>query len=218
MPRILLALLCVVVTLTACEKDEVELTPLSSLTITNAVVGTTELKLGSNSTSTFYSSAGQYGLIAGSNQLYVWPAEDSLSPVYNQQVNTRNGGIYTLFLAGQYPGTVEPILVEEDLPVHTDSTTGIRFIHLASGAPNMSIMLSGGNKHEFSDLEYKEKSWFLMYPAKTENFEYVFDVVENTTGNLIASYTLSTPRFKNVTLAITGNTEVGYSVVQVNHY
>lgn len=214
----LAAACAIALALISCEKDDVNLSPLSSLTIANAVVGTSELKLGSNTQPTFFNSAGQYGLIAGNNQLYIWPAEDSASPVYNQSINTRNGGIYTLFLAGQYPGTVEPILVEEDLPLHTDSTTGVRFIHLAAGAPNVSIKLAGGAKHEFTDLEFKEKSWFLMYPAKGENAEYIFEIFDNTSGELVTTYTLFTPRFKNVTLAITGNATIGYSVVQVNHF
>lgn len=212
-----MALACAIA-LVSCEKSDIKTMPLSSLTIANAIAGTSELKLGSNTTGTFLGGAGQYTLVAGNNNLYIWPTEDSLHPVYNQPVDMQNGHIYTLFLAGDVGGTVDAELVEEDIPVHMDSTCGIRFINMAPGSPNMSVMITGNATHEISDLEYKEKSWFFNYPAKMDNPEYSFDIVDNTTGDLLTSVIIPTPRFKNTTLAITGSAETGYSVVQVNHY
>lgn len=217
MNKMLTAFVCACLFL-SCEKNDIETTPLSSLTIANSVIGASELKLGSNTLATPFNGISQYTLTAGSNNLYIWPAGDSIHPVYNQPLETKSGHIYTLFLAGDIAGTVDPLLVEEDLPIHTDSTFGVRFINMAPGSPNVSIQLTGNTNYEISDLEYKEKSWFFNYPAKIDNPEYSFDVVENATGNLMTSLTIPTARFKNVTLAITGSAENGYIVIQVNHY
>src|SRR5882724_10240946 len=96
----------VLLTFTSCKKDNIETTPLTSLNITNAIVGGTTAKLGSNATTVANNAFTQYALKAGENNLYIWPVGDSLHPYYTQdKFSTNNGEVYSLFLAGT-PGAV----------------------------------------------------------------------------------------------------------------
>src|SRR4051812_28317470 len=86
---------------TACKKDQIELTPLASLNVTNAVVNGKNLKLGSNKQdSAVNMNFKQFGLLAGSSNVYLWPTGDSAHPYFNRTLPTGNGDVYSLFLAG----------------------------------------------------------------------------------------------------------------------
>src|SRR5690242_12096103 len=95
-----ITLLITAAIISSCKKDQVKLTPLSSINITNAIVGGTTAKFGSNAATISNNAYTQFGLKAGSNSLYIYPSTDSLHPYYNNTINTNNGDVYSLFLAG----------------------------------------------------------------------------------------------------------------------
>lgn len=211
--------LSLVVFVSSCDKDNVELKPLSSLTVTNAIIGASALKVGSYLNAVGSNEWGQFSLLAGDNNLYIWPEGDSLHPVFNSLMQAKDNHIYSLFLTGELDGTIEHVLVDEDLPRHTDSTFAIRFIHLAPSTPPISVTLAGEIEHQFSDIEYKERTYFKTYSAKAGE-SYTFEIFDNNTGEILNSVSVTPPRFKNITLGITGMTkgEPAINITQVNHY
>ena len=213
-----------------CKKDAVDSTPLSSITIANVVVGGGQAKLGpyiAQIQNINNNAAMSFSLPAGTNQVYVWPVGDSLHPYYNQPLTAAHNEIHSLFLTGT-PSAVESVLIKETLPVHTDSTFGVRFINLSPGSPAVKITLStSATVSEFGDVAYKEISAFKTYPAFAANTPYTFQVRNAATDALIASITMTgtaaatgIPRFNNITLmlrGIVGGTPAA-GVSRMNHY
>ena len=205
----------------ACKKDEVKLTPLASLNVTNAVVSGTTAKFGSRTTTISNNNFTQFGLIAGSNSLYIYPSTDSLHPYYNNSITTNKGEVYSLFLGGT-PAAVDAVVVKETIPYRTDSTAGIRFINLAPNSAALNITLSTTpTVNEVSGLAYKSYTDFKTY-AGLYNSTYTFQIRDASTAapaNPLATFALSTstvPRFANITLVIRQN-GTGVAVFRVNN-
>jgi hypothetical protein len=119
---------------------------------------------------------------------------------------------YSLFLAGPSPAAVDDVLIKENYTrTYADSVFGVRFINLAPGSNPISVDIRGNaNGSEVASLAYKAYSAFNQHPAQAVNTSYVFEFRDAATGNLITTYTLNTPFFHNVTLALRGT--VGGSV------
>lgn len=203
----------------SCKKNNVELTPLASLNVINAVLGGTTAKLGSNATTVANNGNTIFGLLTGNPDIYVWPVGDSLHPYYNanKAVSIISGDVYSLFLAGT-PTTPEAILVKETIPYRTDSTAGIRFINLANNNGALNVTLSATpTVNEVTGLAYKSYTEFKTYPG-LYNSAPTFQV-RKADGTLLTSFafTVSTiPRFANVTLVIRQN-GTGVAVFRVNN-
>jgi hypothetical protein len=218
-PNLLTTLIILAAALASCEKDTIEAKSLASLKVVNAIVEGQTIKIGSRTTTVDNQNNADFGLVPGTTGLYIFPATDSLKPYYNGSIDAGDQEIYTLFLTGD-TNNVESVLVNEDLPLHTENTAGIRFIHLAPNTPNLSIKLIDQVEHEFTDIEYKEKTHFKMYPLSGENPSYTFIIFDNQTQEILSEFYVEPPKFKNITLAITnfasGDPAIG--VTQVNHF
>lgn len=194
---------------TACTKTSLSLTSptsLASLNVTNAVVGGSALTLnvinGQTVTNNSYS---HFSLVAGQSRVSLFPAATPNTPYYNQTLSTANGSYYSLFLSGTSPSAIDATLIKESYQNYADSLCGVRFINLSPGSNPISVNLTGGaNGSEVSSLAYKAYTDFKQYPAKKTNTSYAFQVRDATTGNLITSYTLTTPYFHSVTIVLRG--------------
>ncbi len=217
----LLPLLIIVSILSSCEKDEIKTTPLTSLTIVNAIVSGKAVKLGSNTTTVNNNASAQMALIAGENNLYVWPVGDSLKPYYaSTKLSTTDREIYSLFLCGDTL-TPQAVLVKESIPYRNDSTAGIRFINLAPNMPNLNITLAvTPGVNEVAGLIFKNYTEFKTYAglaASTYTFQ-VRDAGNPTTVLTTFSLTASQmPRFANITLVIRQSGASGVGVYRVNN-
>jgi hypothetical protein len=201
----------------SCKKSEINLTPLASLNVTNAIVGGTTAKLGSYATTVSNNNFAQFGLLTGTIPLYIYPSTDSLKPYYNKTLNTNSGEVYSLFLTGT-PTAVDAVVIKEDIPYRTDSTAGIRFINLAPSSTPLNITLSTTPAvNEVTGLAYKQNTEFKTYQGKF-NSAYTFQV-RDAAGALLTTFALSTstvPRFANITLVIRQN-GASVSVFRVNN-
>lgn len=206
----------------SCKKDEVKLTPLTSINIINAIVSGTAAKMGSNATTIANNNFAQLGLVAGSNSIYIYPTTDSLHPYYNKTINTNNGDVYSLFLAGNVATQIDTILVKENIPYRTDSTAGIRFINLSPNSTPLNITLSTTpTVNEVTGLAYKSYTDFKTYPGMF-NSAYTFQIRDAVTNNVLTTFAFTAttvPRFANVTLVIRGlvGTTPAIGVTRVNN-
>jgi hypothetical protein len=213
--------LLVTTILSSCKKDKIERTPLTSLTMVNAVFGGTTVKLGSNATTIANNNANgtQLAITAGSNDLYVWPVGDSLHPYFTAaKFVSQDREVYSLFLCG-IPSATEGILLKETIPYRTDSTAGIRFINLAPNSTPVNITLSTSTTvNEVSNLAYKQYTEFKTYSGKA-NDAYTFQVrAAGNPNTVLATFALTAttvPRFANITVVIRQN-GTGLATFRVN--
>jgi len=223
MKQIIYLMAVITIILFSCKKDEIETSPLTSLTVGNYVVGGTTVRLNSRSTNIFNNNANgtQLAITAGTNDLYVWPVGDSLHPYYTQsKFVSADRDVYSLFLCG-IPGATEGVMIKENIPYRTDSTAGIRFINLSPNSTPLNITLSTSpTVNEVTGLTYKSYSEFKSYPG-LYNSAYTFQV-RKTDGTLLTTFALSAttvPRFANITVVIrgqmTGTPVIG--TTRVNH-
>ncbi|MBO9572665.1 MAG: hypothetical protein J7497_10740 [Chitinophagaceae bacterium] len=215
-------LLLLVSMITSCEKGDIKTTPLTSLAIVNAVNGGTAVRNGSNATVIANNSYAPTALIAGDNNLYIWPVGDSANPYFTtSKFTTNDREVYSLFLCGT-PDAVDGITIKENIPYRTDSTAGIRFINLAPESQPLSITLAASpTVNEVTDLSYKNITEFKTY-AGLYNSEYTFEIRDATTAapaDPLATFSLSAaqvPRFANITLVIRQN-GTSVAVFRVNN-
>ncbi len=215
-------LLLLLASINSCKKDKIETTSLASLNVTNAVVGGTTAKFGSRATTIANNNFAQYGLVSGSNDLYIFPTTDSLNPYYNaSKFAVTEGEVYSLFLAGT-PAAIDAITIKETIPYRTDSTAGIRFINLAPNKPSLNVTLSTtAAVNEVSGLSYKAYTDFKSYPG-LYNSTYTFQIRDAATASPatpLATFSLTAaqvPRFANITLVIRQN-GTGVAVFRVNN-
>jgi len=149
--------------------------------------------------------------------LTVVSTTDTTDAIFAGNFNLLAGGVYSLFLAGQL-GAVDTVLIHELIPRYSDSSCGVRFINLVyNGNPIFIQQTSTPGVAEFPAMSYRQYSTFRQYPADVSHGSYSFDVVDNITNEVLASYTLSTPYFQNVTLAWIGDASAP-TIVQINNY
>lgn len=210
MKRIIYLMAVITISLASCKKDEVKLTPLTSLNVANFVTAGKKIKLGSNAATINNNANTHMALVAGDNNLYVWPVEDSLKPYFvNPKFSTQSGEVYSLFLHGD---TLAPegIVIKENIPYRKDSTAGIRFINLSPNSTPLNITLSTTPEiNEVTELAYKNYTEFKTYPGLASS-TYTFEVRDANTvapAPPLATFSLSAsqvPRFANITLVIRG--------------
>jgi len=229
----LLSTLLLTICISGCKKSTVTLSPLASLNIVNASVnlGTvkvnfTDLKglYSSITTTVAYGANTPYGVNAGVIvPVTIVPTSDTTKVAFTGSFTFDNGGIYSLYLAGQSTA-VDTVFVKENIPSYTDSLCGVRFINLSYNSNPIKVVLSTSSTvTEFPGMAYKQVSSFKTYPAKAANASYVFQIKDAAKDSLVATYTLTTPRFFNCTLALKGSwgTTSGTNalgVMRVNNY
>lgn len=216
-----LMLLIAVMAVASCKKSTVQITPLASINVTNAVVGGSSLAWNTSTLSVSNNSYTQFTVLAGQSTVDLFPAATPTTPYYNQTIQTTNGSYYSLFLSGASPSAIDATLIQESYKTYTDSLCGVRFINLSPNSSPISVNISGNaNGSEVASLAYKAYSGFIQHPAKAANTSYAFQIRDATTGNLIASTTLSTPRYHNVTIVLRGlvNGSPAAGITTVNDY
>jgi hypothetical protein len=218
----------------SCQKTVVNTTPLASLNLVNAVVnsGSVEVNFTNStgkipgepyaniSTTVGFGSGNAYSILASTTvPINVVLSTDTLSLLYSGEVNAKNGGTYSLYLAGQV-GQVDSVFMQDTgIPYYTDSSCGVRFINLSQGSLPVNVTLAPTpGVNEFSSLGYKQITGFKQYAANSQNSAYTFNVIDVASDSLLASYTLTTPVFRNVTLALTGTNSSGLSISEVGIY
>lgn len=207
--------------LVCCDKDEIKLTPLSSLTLVNVVNSGQPVRIGSNRLIVSNNNNGQFSFRAGNNNLYIWPVTDSLHPYYNQPLSTGSGEIYSIFLSGDTTA-VDGVVVKDNIPYRQDSSFGVRFINLSSGSSPVKInLMDSPGISEFGNLSYKQISDFKSFPALAASTGFTFEVRLVTTDSLLTSTEISSnniPRFRNITLVYRGASEGPVGITRVNNY
>jgi hypothetical protein len=63
--------------------------------------------------------------------------------MFNSRLSFAAVGIYSLFITGADTSNPDDLLVQDVLPVHTDSTVGIRFVNLSSGSNSVRVDIQG---------------------------------------------------------------------------
>src|SRR5689334_1521492 len=116
--------------LPGCKKSTVSLSPLASLNIVNASVNMGPVKVNftdlkglysSITTTVAYGANTPYGANAGVTvPVTIVPTSDTTKIAFTGQFTFDNGGIYSLYLAGQSTA-VDTILVKENIPSYSDS-------------------------------------------------------------------------------------------------
>lgn len=218
-PNRVLAFLIIIVAV-SCKKDILSNASIASLTVTNAIVKGKSIRINSMVTQVANNGAAQLNVPLGENNLYVWPVGDSAKPYYTSpKFYAEDRAIYSFFLAGQAP-SFTGILVKDNIPYHTDSTCGVRFINLSPDSPPLNITFSTTPiVQEVSNLEYLQYTDFKLYPAKAANTSYSIQVRKASDNSLLYTYPLATPRFTNVTLVIRGlvNASPALAITRVNN-
>lgn len=206
----------------ACTKEfnSVKPTPISAFTVVNAVVNANPLIAdfsGVDSVIAYYSTTQQigygffheYSLPSGNTPAVVYQITDTIHPFFKGLLNLKANAIYSLFLsaADTSQKIIDTLLVQDYLPSHssTDSVAGVRFVNLSPGSIPMSINLQGSaNGSEVNSLGYKNITSFKNYPATTNITQYVFEIRDVESGDLLTSFVYNTAPFQNVTIVISG--------------
>ena len=248
--------------LLSCEKEK-ETPQLAAITVVNLAIDAGTVKVNyfgnpitwatytantntTNATATVnapstlgFATQGKYGLFAGNNPIVIVPTNDTLTPIYNNSIQTTGGDVYSLYLAGQ-PPTFETLLIKDAIPAfEKDSSINIRFINLSPNSPAVNITLAATTTvNETTNLNYKDITAFKKYPLPPviPAGTVTFHVRNADTNALLTTYTLpatgtspnptvsiALSRFKSITLAIKGlaGTTTGvnaYSVLPVANY
>jgi|GEM_PF-860406 len=222
------------IALFACKKEKIETDQVASLTVSDNVVGGQNLRLGNylRDSAVIYNYK-QFTIVAGNSHVYLYPSDDSSHPYYNNTIQTVNGHVYSLFLSGNSPSSIDATLVEEKFsPYYTDSTIGVRLINLSPNSSSLHVTLaSSSGASEFADVAYKQITAFKKYPlpsvipAGSVSFQ-----IRDTGNTVLTTYTLPTnpyagfpnisvnlSRNRNITLVVKGlaGTKSGSSALGV---
>lgn len=214
--------ICALALVTACKKSTVETTSLASINIVNASVNVAAAKVNFTgpgspnfyaqiTTTTSYGANTVFGVLGNTTiPMTIINNTDSTKAIASANLQFNNGEIYTLYLAGQSTA-VDTILRKETIPSYpaSDSSCAVRFINLSYNANPISVTLSTAATTvipEFTSLGYKSASVFKKMDATVANNTYIFQVRDAGTQALLASYTLTVPRFFSCTLAWIGQT------------
>src|ERR1700722_15193524 len=72
-------------------------------------------------------SSGEYGIPAGNQPVSIVSSTDSTTPLIQFAYKFITGGIYSFYLLGQ-AGSYDTLFMQDQLPVYSDSSAGVRFI------------------------------------------------------------------------------------------
>lgn len=205
--------------ISSCKKEEDTVKASASLTIVNAIAGSTALvtNFDNSKNPSFYRTAQQiaaygfnkYSGYTGDYNLGIYRLADTTTVQYKTTLTLEAGSIKTLYLAGTVAAT-EGFLITEKLPVYqqADSVVSIRFVNLSKGSGPLNVVMRLQVKTMTSGLDYQGISTFQTISAKAKDpVSYIFDFKDATTGVVVSSYTLSavgTLLAKNITVALRG--------------
>lgn len=191
----------------ACRKTEIRTDGTASLSIINAIPGTSSLVTNFSGTaplSNYYLNARQiayntftqdyqFSSYSGNVRLALFNFPDTLAkskPVVDLTLNLQIGSIYSLFVTGSI-AQPDTLFTTDHPPYYaaSDSITGIRFINLSPGSAPVSVNLAGQpDGSEINSLPYKSVTGFMRYPATDNISSYTFEFRDKASGRLLGSY------------------------------
>ncbi len=231
---IALPVLLLLLIVSSCSKEINSKTTenVSDLNIVNAIPASTGLIANfNNQLTTYYQQPTVsykgfllYRFTAGTNNFVLRESADTTKDLLSNSITFSGNTIYSYFLSGDI-SSPDSMLVQDQLPDFgsvkggLDSSAGIRFVNLSKGSASISINIEGRrNGSEVQSLNYKGITEFKKYPADYSVPSYTFEFRDETTGNLLTSYTLSSVndglpnnlninsvRFKNQTIVFCGD-------------
>ncbi|QEC44728.1 hypothetical protein [Pseudobacter ginsenosidimutans] len=156
-------------------------------------------------------------------------------PVLSVEADLQKSGIYSLFLFHEKSNAAS-LLVKDNVPPinRSDSSTHLRFANF-SETQSISVNIKGAPNGSFvANLAYKSMSDFVELEANVSVQDYIFEIREQATGNLLGSFTTTglNPRnnfpgavnnwiFKSNTLVFTGKPGAAfpnnYRTIVMNH-
>jgi hypothetical protein len=220
--KIFVAIATLSIMLASCKKQEVKLTPLSSMMVTNVVNGGGNLVLGTNASPVYNNDFQAYGMLTGNKEIKLVDTAGGINKVYyNQTKDLVSGGVYSLFLGGT-PEAIDAVFMkEENIPSHTVDVFGARVINLATSGVPVSVNIAGAANGSFIlSIGYKTISTFKDVSSVAAEGDKIFEFRNAASGDLITSFTVpgyDLPRFRNITLVLAGS--VGSeTVLRVNQY
>jgi hypothetical protein len=170
-----------------------------------------------------YGSWYEYGIPAGKLPIYIRTAIDTSNQASIGNFDLVAGGIYSLYyLGGASKGDF--VFQQDTIPVFSDSLSGIRFIILCSGVDKVSINLAGNSPDlvELNGLGYKQISAFKSYKVSSDVAAYNFEIRDNGTKELLATFSWNCTLYKSNTIAICGNKDLNgtnsIQAFQINNY
>jgi len=186
--------------------------PVSSITVVNAVVGSSPIMVDFNGNSTVssyysasqkigYSSFYEFSVASGTVPFSAFQLSDTLTPIFkvgdkNNGIVLDPAGIYSLFLCGQLESglPIDTLFTADKLPYHppTDSSIGIRFVNLSPGSNPISVNIQGQpNGSEIPNLPYKGITSFKNYSAGYAVSKYIFELRDVNSGLILGKYTMN---------------------------
>ena len=230
--KIISSIICIYLLAVSCRKVPV-LSPVSSLNVVNAVVGSgpllTNFTQGAFVNSYYagaaaisYGSCAYFSRPSGANYLIAYQTTDTLHAIFETPNSAKMmlapEAHYTLWLCGELkPGTqAEAFYTLDKAPAHPASDSmGIRFIDLSPGSAAVNVSVAGNPADEFSGLVFKSVTAFKNY-AVTLTGGYTFRFRDAATGAVLATFTINAQSAKNYTLVLTGlpNSQTAFTVDQ----
>ena len=239
LPQLVVAFAVSVAIVMSCHKSNNTITAPASLNVVNAipalngqliltVVGTSDSTQYFNVPRIYYGHTQLFSPVSGTNAIYVVQGYDTTNPkqrLFNGTLNLASGGMFSFFLSGDTT-KIDTLFVQDNIPYHPDSTTGVRFVNLSAGSQPISVTLLGKDptQTEFIGLGYRQISSFKSYTANSSvaGKNYTFVIRDQTTGDSLTQFTWNYPVFRNNTLVISGSEDPASStplqVFAVNHY
>lgn len=176
-----------------------------------------------------YTSGDNFTLPAGvARDIIIVNSEDTLSQMFATSVTLQEGDMATLFLVGQ-EDQLEGVFLEEQLPILTDSLTGVRFINLSPDSDPVSVTISGQSQEIAGNLAYRDDSGYVELDASRNAGIYTFEF-RDSNDVMIATASLdplpgtgTKPLFHYQSFALLGLSDDGnggntLEVIQVNNY
>ncbi|MBB5438002.1 hypothetical protein HDC92_001677 [Pedobacter sp. AK017] len=217
--KLSLAVLVLLAGLGSCKKSEVKAEPLASLNVIAAVIGGGNVKLNTNVRDSAKAyNAKVFGIVPG-KEIKLYRVSNPTVNYYKETPVTENGGLYSVFLAGQ-GSAFEPIFKKESIPAfYKDSIIGVRIVNLSPNSTALNVTrASATSTNAFAGVTYKQITDFVTFPLKTViPTGSVSFQIRNAAGTLLATYTLPTSansnypgisialqRFKNISIVIKG--------------
>ena len=206
----------------SCTKDAdiVKQVPISSVTVVNAIVNSSPIIVNftnADSVASYFSSAAlvsyagffEYSVPSGNIPVSIYPLADTTHPLFKGTILLKRQSIYSFFLVGINNAQNKPdtVIIEDHIPYHPsiDSTIGIRFINLSPNSNPISVNIMGGmNNTEVSNLPYKDFTDFKLYPATTNTTQYIFEIRDASSSNLLITFTCPVSPFQNATIVVDG--------------
>lgn len=234
MKRILYISAALLLVLSSCKRNEIVALPLATVSVVNTVNGGRIAKLNTNlRDSCLNMSYKHFSIVAGNTSaVNVFPNGSSTTPYFSQNLATKAGDLYSLFLTGT-DAAPEAVLVKDIIPPYpAEDVINVRLVNLSPGSVPLSLTL--GNEplvNVFSGIAYKQVSEFktlsfpMTLPVNRSQFQ-----IRNGAGDLLFTYIMpvagtvsqTASRRRNISITVKGLTggtgTTAFGVIVLPHY